>query len=123
MDNLVQTSCFYIYLYIFQDLCYMLVGFADFLKKNYKRAMSNIGKLESRECIVMHGIDATKVASHHLLGGMTFDRIIFNFPFAGFFNDLSREAQLRSVCFIILSVNDFYLRHVFCLSTESTENL
>ncbi|CAA2974907.1 Hypothetical predicted protein [Olea europaea subsp. europaea] len=67
----------------------------DFLKKNYKRAMSNIGKLESREYIVMHGIDATKVASHHLLGGMTFDRIIFNFPFAGFFNDLSREAQLR----------------------------
>ncbi|XP_022877731.1 uncharacterized protein LOC111395807 isoform X1 [Olea europaea var. sylvestris] len=67
----------------------------DFLKENYKRAMSNIGKLRSRECIVMHGIDATKVASHHFLGGMTFDRIIFNFPFAGFFKDLSREAQLR----------------------------
>ncbi|CAI9756792.1 unnamed protein product [Fraxinus pennsylvanica] len=67
----------------------------DFLKKNYKRAMSNIGKLRSRECIVMHGIDATKVASHQLLGGMTFDRIIYNFPFAGFFKDLAREAQLR----------------------------
>ncbi|CAI9784074.1 unnamed protein product [Fraxinus pennsylvanica] len=67
----------------------------DFLKKNYKRAMSNIEKLRIRECMVMHEIDATKVASHHLLGGMTFDRIIFNFPFAGFFDNLSREATLR----------------------------
>ncbi|CAI9756794.1 unnamed protein product [Fraxinus pennsylvanica] len=57
--------------------------------------MSNIGKLWSRECIVMHGIDATIVASHQLFGGMTFDQIIYNFPFAGFFKDLSRETQLR----------------------------
>ncbi|XP_022877730.1 uncharacterized protein LOC111395806 [Olea europaea var. sylvestris] len=67
----------------------------DFLEENYKRAMSNIHELRSRKCIVMHGIDATEVASHRLLGGMTFDRIIFNFPFAGFFKDLPREAQIR----------------------------
>ncbi|KAL2495933.1 uncharacterized protein Fot_39690 [Forsythia ovata] len=68
----------------------------EFLKKNYKHAMSNIEKLRSRGCIVMHEIDATKIANHHFLGGKTFDRVIFNFPFAGFFNELSREAQLRN---------------------------
>ncbi|KAL2475963.1 Uncharacterized protein Adt_36699 [Abeliophyllum distichum] len=67
----------------------------DFLKKNYKHAMSNIEKLRSRGCTVMHEIDATKIANHHSLGGKTFDRVIFNFPFAGFFKELSREVQLR----------------------------
>ncbi|KAL2495931.1 uncharacterized protein Fot_39688 [Forsythia ovata] len=67
----------------------------DFLKKNYKHAMSNIEKLRSRGCIVMHEIDATKIANHHFLGGKSFDRVIFNFPFAGFFKELSRENQLR----------------------------
>lgn len=44
---------------------------------------------------VLHGIDATKMANHELLGHLTFDRIIFNFPFAGFFKNLSCDAQLR----------------------------
>ncbi|KAL2495815.1 hypothetical protein Fot_39572 [Forsythia ovata] len=69
--------------------------FSEFLKKNYEHAMSNIEKLRRRDCIVMHEIDATKIANHHSLGGKTFDRVIFNFPFAGFFKELSREAQLR----------------------------
>ncbi|CAI9756791.1 unnamed protein product [Fraxinus pennsylvanica] len=66
----------------------------DFLKKNYTHAMSNIQKLRNRESKVMHGIDATKISIHHLLGEMKFDRIIFNFPYAGFFKNLSREAGL-----------------------------
>ncbi|KAL2505404.1 protein of unknown function (DUF2431) [Abeliophyllum distichum] len=57
--------------------------------------MSNIEKLRSRDCIVMHEIDATKLANYHFLGGKTFDRIIFNFPFAGFFKELSRKATLK----------------------------
>ncbi|XP_022877724.1 uncharacterized protein At4g26485-like [Olea europaea var. sylvestris] len=56
--------------------------------------MSNIEKLRNRESKVMHGIDATNISNHHLLGEMKFDRIIFNFPYAGFFKHLSREAQL-----------------------------
>ncbi|KAL7088170.1 hypothetical protein ACP275_13G112000 [Erythranthe tilingii] len=42
----------------------------------------------------MHEIDATEMASHSILGRMKFDRIIFNFPFAGFFDDLPRSSQL-----------------------------
>ncbi|KAK4491804.1 hypothetical protein RD792_002580 [Penstemon davidsonii] len=67
----------------------------EFLEKNYRKVPSNIQKLRSRGCIVMHGIDATKMANNALLGHLTFDRIIFNFPFAGFFKDLSYKSQLR----------------------------
>ncbi|KAL2495821.1 uncharacterized protein Fot_39578 [Forsythia ovata] len=82
----------------FGSASYMIATSLDsreFLKKNYKHAMSNIEKLRSRDCIVMHEIDATKLANHRFLGGRTFDRVIFNFPFAGFFKELSRKAQLR----------------------------
>ncbi|KAL0443236.1 UNVERIFIED_CONTAM: Heavy metal-associated isoprenylated plant protein 41 [Sesamum latifolium] len=66
-----------------------------FLKKNYQNAQSNINELRIRGCKVMHGIDATEMATHELLGHLTFDRIIFNFPFAGFFKNLPRQSQLR----------------------------
>ncbi|XP_073134750.1 uncharacterized protein [Henckelia pumila] len=66
-----------------------------FLKKNYAMAPWNIGELKKKGCIVMHGIDATTIATHHQLKHMTFDRIIFNFPFAGFFEGLSRDSTLR----------------------------
>ncbi|KAL0399070.1 UNVERIFIED_CONTAM: Heavy metal-associated isoprenylated plant protein 41 [Sesamum radiatum] len=66
-----------------------------FLKKNYQNAPSNINELRIRGGKVMHGIDATEMASHELLGHLTFDRIIFNFPFAGFFKNLSRKSQLK----------------------------
>ncbi|XP_051128272.1 uncharacterized protein LOC127249505 [Andrographis paniculata] len=67
----------------------------EFLKKNYDGAASNINELRVRKCTVMHGVDATKLAGHQLLGKLKFDRIVFNFPFAGFFKELPRDSQLR----------------------------
>ncbi|KAL9142749.1 hypothetical protein ABFS82_14G191700 [Erythranthe guttata] len=67
----------------------------SFLNENYGNAASNIEELTRRGCVVMHGIDATKMANHPLIGHLKFDRVIFNFPFAGFFKNLSRESQLR----------------------------
>ncbi|XP_043720395.1 uncharacterized protein At4g26485-like isoform X2 [Telopea speciosissima] len=66
----------------------------DFLKKNYSNAMSNINDLKSRGCMVLHGIDATNMSGNQFLKGMRFDRIVFNFPYAGFFKQESRESQL-----------------------------
>ncbi|CAK9145053.1 unnamed protein product [Ilex paraguariensis] len=65
-----------------------------FLSRNYWNAMSNIQNLRSRGCKVMHGVDATEMANNFLFKGEIFDRIIFNFPLAGFFSNESREAQL-----------------------------
>ncbi|KAL0443237.1 UNVERIFIED_CONTAM: hypothetical protein Slati_2046400 [Sesamum latifolium] len=65
-----------------------------FLLKHYQNAMSNIVELSIRKCRVMHEIDATRMANHEQLRGIKFDIIIFNFPFAGFFKDLSRDSQI-----------------------------
>ncbi|KAL6562479.1 hypothetical protein OROGR_003486 [Orobanche gracilis] len=73
-----------------------------FLKKHYKNAVSNIAELSRRGCMVMHGIDATVMVDHEILGGLKFDRIVYNFPFAGFFKGLSRESTLRSSSFICI---------------------
>ncbi|KAL6999083.1 25S rRNA (uracil2634-N3)-methyltransferase [Sarracenia purpurea var. burkii] len=66
-----------------------------FLSSNYKSAMSNIQILRSRGAKVMHDVDATQMANSFLFQGMTFDRIVFNFPHAGFISGELRESQLR----------------------------
>ncbi|KAI8553064.1 hypothetical protein RHMOL_Rhmol06G0315900 [Rhododendron molle] len=66
-----------------------------YLSRNYRSAMSNIQSLRSRGAKVMNGLDATQMAGQILFQGMTFDRIIFNFPLSGFFPDDSRESKLR----------------------------
>ncbi|XP_057460924.1 uncharacterized protein LOC130751350 [Actinidia eriantha] len=66
-----------------------------FLSSNYRKAMFNIESLTSRGAEVVHGVDATQMANHFLFRDMTFDRIVFNFPHAGFYSDESRELHLR----------------------------
>ncbi|KAF6153862.1 hypothetical protein GIB67_001095 [Kingdonia uniflora] len=66
-----------------------------FLGRNYKNAMSNIYELTNRGGIVLHNVDATKMANNNLLKDVLFDRVIYNFPHAGFsFRDKSREVQI-----------------------------
>ncbi|GAB4836019.1 hypothetical protein Ancab_000937 [Ancistrocladus abbreviatus] len=69
----------------------------EFLLENYSMAMWNILELTSRGCMVMHGVDATKMASHHSLHTMIFDRIIFNFPHAGIFRN-SGASPTSQIC-------------------------
>ncbi|XP_043720401.1 uncharacterized protein At4g26485-like [Telopea speciosissima] len=66
----------------------------SFLKKNYSNSMSNIKDLKSRGCIVLHGVDATTMSVHEFLEGIKFDRIVFNFPYAGWFKEKSPENQI-----------------------------
>ncbi|XP_022717875.1 uncharacterized protein At4g26485-like [Durio zibethinus] len=66
-----------------------------FLFRNYKKAMSNIHELRTRGCRILHGVDATEMANHYSLGGIKFDRVIYNFPHAGFYSDEPGESQKR----------------------------
>ncbi|KAK4485969.1 hypothetical protein RD792_008623 [Penstemon davidsonii] len=66
----------------------------DFLMENYQSAMSNIFELSIRKSRIMYEIDATTMATHPSLRNIKFDRIIFNFPFAGFFKEMSRKTQI-----------------------------
>ncbi|KAG9154552.1 hypothetical protein Leryth_014988 [Lithospermum erythrorhizon] len=67
----------------------------EFLRLNYHRAISNIQDLERRGCRVIHEMDCTKMAENVLLESLVFDRVVFNFPFAGF------QLRLTSVEFFV----------------------
>ncbi|CAI0629108.1 unnamed protein product [Linum tenue] len=78
----------------------LLVGEGDFsfsASLALAFAMANIAGLRARGCLVMHGLDATKMADHVLLKGMKFDRVVFNFPHAGFYPAESTNSQIRFV--------------------------
>nr|GLL44915.1 uncharacterized protein At4g26485-like isoform X1 [Ipomoea trifida] len=65
-----------------------------FLAENYENAVSNIAMMRRKGCKVMHAVDATDMANHPSLKAFKFDRIVFNFPYAGFFKTESRASQL-----------------------------
>ncbi|CAN0863444.1 Heavy metal-associated isoprenylated plant protein 41 [Linum grandiflorum] len=67
----------------------------EFLYTNYKRAMANIAVLWARGCLVINELDATQMAGHTSLKGMKFDRIVFNFPHAGFYPTETSVSQIR----------------------------
>ncbi|GMJ11592.1 hypothetical protein HRI_004828400 [Hibiscus trionum] len=67
----------------------------EFLFSNYKKAMENMNELKTRGSVVLHGIDATEMANHCYLGAIKFDRIIYNFPHAGFRSDEPVKSHKR----------------------------
>ncbi|KAK9673773.1 hypothetical protein RND81_12G188500 [Saponaria officinalis] len=65
----------------------------EYLEKNYRRFLRNKMALEVRGCIVIHGVDATNMINHDLLGNLRFDRIIFNFPHSGSFGGTDHDMR------------------------------
>lgn len=57
---------------------------ADDVVRKYKNARSNLETLKRLGASLLHGVDATKLHFHPDLHFRRFDRIIFNFPHAGF---------------------------------------
>lgn len=56
----------------------------DALIKKYKRAKSNLGLLHYFGAQLLHGIDSINMKFHMNLRMRKFDRIVYNFPHAGF---------------------------------------
>ena len=54
------------------------------MRNKYSRAESNIMNLKRLGATVLHGIDVKTMKSHSDLKNRRFDRIVFNFPHAGF---------------------------------------
>ncbi|KAF9589644.1 hypothetical protein IFM89_026669, partial [Coptis chinensis] len=67
----------------------------SFFMENYSKAMSNINDLKNKGCTVIHDFDATAKWDSYLVNGLKFDRIIYNFPHAGFFKGQSEKCQLK----------------------------
>ncbi|CAH2048993.1 unnamed protein product [Thlaspi arvense] len=86
VELVYQTSSFFTRLLVLSDGKVSAVYFipVDVLIKKYKQAKSNWEKLEFLGASLLHGVDATKMRLHNDLRMQKFDRIIFNFPHAGF---------------------------------------
>lgn len=68
----------------------------EFLKENFMWSVYNIKELKARGCKVLHCVDATQMGNHPELSQIKFDRIIFNFPLAGFFpREVPRQLQIQ----------------------------
>ncbi|GMJ10510.1 hypothetical protein HRI_004720200 [Hibiscus trionum] len=66
------------------NICATSLDSYDVLKRKYKNAVSNLENLRKLGATLLHGVDATKMKHHTDLANRKFDRIIFNFPHAGF---------------------------------------
>ncbi|KAG0544159.1 hypothetical protein BDA96_02G251100 [Sorghum bicolor] len=56
----------------------------DTLKKKYSGAESNLAELRKMGAVTLHGVNAKTMKLHTDLKMRRFDRVIFNFPHAGF---------------------------------------
>jgi len=56
----------------------------DTLKKKYSRAESNLADLKKLGAVILHGVNAKTMKLHTDLKMRRFDRVVFNFPHAGF---------------------------------------
>ncbi|KAL0560851.1 hypothetical protein IC582_001265 [Cucumis melo] len=67
----------------------------DELVMKYTHANRNLKILEELGGRVLHKVDATTMSQHPLLYDMLFDRIVFNFPHAGFLYGECNTAQIE----------------------------
>ncbi|KAL6990593.1 25S rRNA (uracil2634-N3)-methyltransferase [Sarracenia purpurea var. burkii] len=65
------------------------------LANKYRFAMGNVGRLEEMGCLVLYGVDATKMREHYFLRTQRFDRIVYNFPHVGFIFPEGTGCQIK----------------------------
>ncbi|XP_028081873.1 uncharacterized protein At4g26485 [Camellia sinensis] len=63
------------------------------LMMKYPTASDNLKQLQDLGCTILHEIDGTTMSLHPRLGFQLFDRIVFNFPHAGF--TLSEHSSIQ----------------------------
>ncbi|XP_010462438.1 PREDICTED: uncharacterized protein LOC104743017 isoform X2 [Camelina sativa] len=65
------------------------------LVRKYKKARSNLETLKRLGALLLHGVDATTLQFHPDFRYRRFDRVIFNFPHAGFHGKESDSSLIR----------------------------
>jgi len=107
---------------IFLSLQKMFV--TDTLVKKYKRARSNLEQLRALGATILHEVNATKMKHHIQLCSCKFDRIVFNFPHAGFYGkednpELIKYKLLLMLFFFAKLLELFILLEVLSLGSHS----
>ena len=86
--------CAYFYLFVHNSA---KRSWPDILKKRYRQAESNLAKLKEMGAVILHGVDAKTMRLHTDLRMRRFDRVVFNFPHAGFRGKEEDRRVIRSV--------------------------
>jgi len=73
---------------------------ADTLKKKYSGAESNLADLKKLGAVILHGVNAKTMKLHTDLKMRRFDRVVFNFPHAGFKGKEDQPQMIKYVDFI-----------------------
>jgi 25S rRNA (uracil2634-N3)-methyltransferase len=81
---------------------------SEVLLGKYSEAESNIMKLKSLETTVLHGVDVKTMKFHTDLKNKRFDRIVFNFPHAGFRGREDQVHMIKYVHHIFMFILVFY---------------
>ncbi|XP_024200090.2 uncharacterized protein At4g26485 [Rosa chinensis] len=58
-------------------------------------APSNLKELEDMGCVILHEVDVHTMRQHPLLVNQLFDRVVFNFPHAGFIFMENQMSQIK----------------------------
>ncbi|XP_062162494.1 uncharacterized protein At4g26485-like [Alnus glutinosa] len=67
----------------------------DDLARKYSYGIGNVRELEERGCLVLCKVDAEQMSQHFFLKTQRFDRIVFNFPHAGFHYPEDNNCQIK----------------------------
>ncbi|KAL6511869.1 hypothetical protein OROGR_021466 [Orobanche gracilis] len=65
-----------------------------YLDIKHPSASANVALLKEKGCSVMHDVDASTMSNQPLLSHRKFDRVVFNFPHAGFFTSECSSVQI-----------------------------
>ncbi|XP_010552431.1 PREDICTED: uncharacterized protein LOC104822783 [Tarenaya hassleriana] len=77
------------------NVCASSLDSYDDAVRKYKNARSNLETLKKLGASLLHGVDATDMHLHPCLKTRRFDRIVFNFPHAGFHGKESDANLIR----------------------------
>lgn len=79
----IKYICVCTYCVNMYKMCMYQIFCTEIIRMTWTTFMNH--ELRSRGRSIIHGLEATEMAQHVALRGILFDRIVFNFPHAGFF--------------------------------------
>ncbi|KAK9269625.1 hypothetical protein L1049_001402 [Liquidambar formosana] len=87
------------------------------LMQKHSTVGTNLKKLEDRGCTIVHEVDAHTMSQHPLLSNKLFDRIVSNFPHAGFIHREHDTLQIRHHQKVVKG----FLRNARCMLAANGE--
>ncbi|KAI3847229.1 hypothetical protein MKX03_000974 [Papaver bracteatum] len=83
----------------------------DVVIKNYQDAQSNLESLRKLGATIMHGVDATRMKLYPDLQRQKFDRVIYNFPHAGFHGKEDQAHMIKNASHMLRPFGEVHINN------------